>query len=315
MPPKVKKFRFKMPVKLLDSTTITVPLSMFDWAHYNTKKGAVKSHTVLNDETKLPEYVYITDGKYTDNKAAYNIPIMPHSIVVADRGYCDYGLLNYWDSIDVFFVVRCKNNVRFTSIEELPLPDKTAQDVLIDEEIEFELPNAKKKYPKHLRRIVVWNDEHEYQVELLTNNFKLAASSISALYRERWRIEFFFRDLKGSLSIRSFIGTTRNAVEIQIWTAMITMLILAWLKYISKYGWGMSNLVSTLRLNTFTKIDLMKWLNDPFTPPPEDMEEDKVESIEKANLTPKFLPKSTPKTMREGIEQDLFPENVWNSED
>ena len=139
-----------------------------------------------------------------------------------------------------------------------------------DEEIELELPAAKKKYPKELRRIAVWNEEHGFMVELLTNNFTLAASTIAAIYKARWNIEIFFRSLKQLLRIKSFIGTTRNAVEIQIWTALITMLILTWLKHIAKYKWAMANLVVSLRLNTFTKINLNKWLDEPFTPPPDE---------------------------------------------
>ena len=263
------KFRFKMPIKLLDSTLVSLTMSVYDWAHYTTKKGAVKMHTLLDYDCLLPEFVCVTTGKITDNKAAYDISVLPHSIVVADRGYCDYSLLNHWDSNDVFFVVRHKDNIRYRTIAERPLPEKHAQNVLIDEIIEFELPTAKEKYPKQIRRIAVWNDEHGITVELLTNNFKLAASTIAELYRQRWQIEIFFRNLKQLLRIKSFVGTTRNAVEIQIWTAMITMLLLCWLKHTAKYKWALANLVVSLRLNTFTKIDLEKWLNEPFTPPPD----------------------------------------------
>lgn len=263
------KFRFKMPVKMLDSTLVSLSLSLYDWAHYRTKKGAVKMHTLLDYDCLLPEFVNITDGKVTDNKAALDIPVPPHSVVVADRGYCDYGLLKHWDSNDVFFVVRHKDNIRYRTIEERPLPKKRAQNVLIDEVIEFELDEARKKYPGQLRRIAMWNDEHGYIVEILTNNMALAASTIAALYKARWLIEVFFRNLKQILRIKSFVGTSRNAVETQIWTALITMLVLVWLKHIAKYKWALANLVASLRLNTFTKIDLFKWLDEPFSPPPD----------------------------------------------
>lgn len=264
-----KSFRFKMPIKLLDSTLVSLTLSVYDWAHYTTKKEAVKMHTLLDYDSLLPEFVNITDGKVTDNKAAFDIEINPFSIVVADRGYCDYSLLNHWDSNNVFFVVRHKDNIRYTTAEERSLPEKRAQNVLIDEIIEFERPAAKAKYPKHLRRIAVWNEEHGFVVEQLTNNFTLAASTIAALYKARWEIEIFFRNLKRLLRIKSFIGTSRNAVETQIWTALATMLLFCWLKHIARYKWALANLVVSLRLNTFTKIDLEKWLNEPFTPPPD----------------------------------------------
>lgn len=264
-----KSFRFKMPIKLLDSTLVSLTLSVYDWAHYTTKKEAVKMHTLLDYDSLLPEFVNITDGKVTDNKAAFDIEINPFSIVVADRGYCDYSLLNHWDSNNVFFVVRHKDNIRYTTAEERSLPEKRAQNVLIDEIIEFERSAAKAKYPKHLRRIAVWNEEHGFVVEQLTNNFTLAASTIAALYKARWEIEIFFRNLKRLLRIKSFIGTSRNAVETQIWTALATMLLFCWLKHIARYKWALANLVVSLRLNTFTKIDLEKWLNEPFTPPPD----------------------------------------------
>ncbi len=263
------KFRFKMPIKLLDSSTVTLTMSLYEWAHYTTKKGAVKMHTLLDYDSLLPEFVNITDGKCGDNKAAFDIPVTPHSVVVADRGYCDFSLLNDWDSNNVFFVVRHKDNLLYSQVKELELPEKRAQNVLIDEIIELDGTQTKRKYPKRIRRIAVWNDEHNYVVQLLTNNFKLAASTIAELYKARWLIEIFFRNIKQLLKIKSFIGTSRNAVETQIWTALATMLLLCWLKHVAKYKWGLANLVVSLRLNTFTKIDLEKWLNEPFTPPPE----------------------------------------------
>ena len=263
------KFRFKMPIKLLDSSTITLTMSLYEWAHYTTKKGAVKMHTLLDYDSLLPEFVNITDGKCGDNRGALDIPVSPHSVVVADRGYCDFSLLDYWDSRNVFFVVRHRDNLLYSQIEERLLPETRAQNVLIDEIIELTGEQTKKKYTKPLRRIAIWNDEHGYVVQLLTNNFKLSASTIAQLYKARWMIEIFFRNIKQLLKIKSFIGTSRNAVETQIWTALSTMLLLCLLKHIAKYKWGLANLVVSLRLNIFTKIELEKWLNEPFAPPPE----------------------------------------------
>ena len=263
------RFRFKMPIKLLDSSTITLTMSLYEWAHYTTRKGAVKMHTLLDYDSLLPEFVNITDGKCGDNRGALDIPVSPHSVVVADRGYCDFSLLDHWDSRNVFFVVRHKDNLLYSQIEERSLPETRAQNVLIDEIVELKGEQTKKKYTRPLRRIAVWNDEHGYVVQLLTNNFKLAASTIAQLYKARWTIEIFFRNIKQLLKIKSFIGTSRNAVETQIWTALSTILLLCWLKHIAKYKWGLANLVVSLRLNTFTKIELDKWLNEPFTPPPE----------------------------------------------
>lgn len=264
-----KKFRFKMPIRLLDSTLVSLTLSVYDRAHCTAEKGAIKMHTLLDYDSLLPELVNITDGKVSDNKVAFDIDIHPFSIVVADRGYCDYALLDHRDSNNVFFVVRHRDNMRYTSIEERPLPERQARDILIDEVIEFELPNAKAEYPQRLRHIAVWNEKHRYVVELLTNNRTLAASTIAVLYKAGWEIEIFFRNLKQLPRIKSFIGMSRNAVKTQIWTAKSTMLIFSWLKHIARYKWVPANLVASLRLNTFTKIDLIKWLDEPFTPPPD----------------------------------------------
>ena len=142
-------------------------------------------HTLLDYDCLLPKFVNITVGNRSDNKATFDIEIKPHSIVVADRGYCDYGLLNHWDSNNVFYVGRHKDNIRYRTIEELPLPKQHTQNVLMDESIEFGLPAAKEKFPKRLKRIAVWNDEHGFVIELLTNNFTLAASTIAKLYKAR----------------------------------------------------------------------------------------------------------------------------------
>jgi hypothetical protein len=263
------KFRFKAPIKLLDSSMVTLTLSLYDWAHYTTTKGAIKMHTLLDYDTLLPEFVTISTGKCTDDKASFDIPIAPHSVVVADRGYCNFELLNDWDSKHVLFVVRHRDNLLYEPIRELDLPQHAAQNILIDEIIELKGTKTSLKYPKRLRRIAIWNEEHEFTLQLLTNNMQLAASTLAELYKSRWQIEIFFRNLKQLLRIKSFIGTSRNAVETQIWTALTTMLLLCWLRHTARYKWGLANLVVSLRLNTFTKIDLEKWLNEPFTPPPD----------------------------------------------
>ncbi len=264
------KFRFKAPIKLLDSSMVTLTLSLYDWAHYTTTKGAIKMHTLLDYDSLLPEFVTISTGKCTDDKASFDLPIAPHSVVVADRGYCNFELLNDWDSKHVLFVVRHRDNLLYEPIQELDLPKHAVQNILIDEIIELKGAKTSLKYPKRLRRIAIWNEEHEFTLQVLTNNMQLAASTIAALYKERWQIEIFFRNLKQLLRIKSFIGTSRNAVETQIWTALTTMLLLCWLKHTAHYKWGLANLVVSLRLNTFTKMDLEKWLNEPFTPPPDD---------------------------------------------
>jgi hypothetical protein len=265
---KQTKFRIKSKIFLLDATVISLCLSLFDWAKYKTNKGAVKMHTLLDYDGNLPAYVNITDGKTADNKGAYDIPLLAGSVIVADRFYNDFSLLKVWDSNKVFFVIRHKDNLRFTSIKENMLPDNRHQHILKDELIELTGYQSVKKYPKRLRRIAIWDEENQQTIELITNQTSWTANTISELYKSRWEIEIFFRDIKGLLHIKSFIGTSQNAVMIQIWTALITILILKFLKELAKYGWRLSNLVAFIRLNLFVKIDLKTWLDRPFEHPP-----------------------------------------------
>ena len=258
------KFRIKSKIFLLDASTVSLCLSLFDWAKYKTKKGAIKMHTLLDYDGNLPAYVNITDGKTADNKGAYEIPLLKGSVIVADRFYNDFSLLNVWDSTGVFYVVRHKENIKFRSIKEKELPENRHQNLLKDEIIKLTGLQSKKKYPKKLRRVAIWDEKNEQVIEVITNNMTWCANTISELYKSRWQIEIFFREIKQLLHIKSFIGTSQNAVMIQIWTAMITILILKYLKQLAKYNWYLSNLVAFIRLNLFVKIDLIKWLDEPF---------------------------------------------------
>lgn len=266
------KFKIKSKIFLLDATTISLSLSLFDWAKYKTAKGAVKMHTLLDFDGNLPAYVNITNGKTADNKGAYEIPLLKGSVIVADRFYNDFALLNIWDSNKVFFVIRHKENLQFTKKKDNELPQNRHQHILIDEIIELKNQSSKDKYPNKLRRVTVWDAVNEQEIELITNQFSWSANTIGELYKSRWQVEIFFRDIKQLLHIKSFIGTSENAVMTQIWTALITILILKALKAQSQFDWHLSNLVAFIRLNLFVKIDLQKWLDKPFEehidPPP-----------------------------------------------
>ena len=266
------KFRIKSKIFLLDSSTISLCLSLFDWAKYKTAKGAVKMHTLLDYDGNLPAYVNISNGKTADNKGAYDIPLLKGSVIVADRFYNDFSLLNIWDSKDVCFVVRHKDNIRYRTIKEIELPDNKYEHILKDEIIELTGYQSKKKYPGRLRRVAIWDDKNNQVIEVITNQMTWIANTISELYKSRWQIEIFFREIKQLLHIKSFIGTSENAVMIQIWTALITILILKALKAMAKYGWQLSNLVAFIRLNLFVKINLQNWLDKPFEDPPRKQE-------------------------------------------
>jgi len=264
------KFKIKSKILLLDSTTVSLSLSLFDWAKYKTAKGAVKMHTLLDYDGNLPAYVNITDGKTADNKGAKDIPMHKGSVVVADRFYNDFRLLNIWDSNGVYFVVRHKENLQYTTIKENDLPENRHQNILKDELIKLKNANSNEKYPNKLRRVAVWDEKNQTTIEIITNQMSWTANTISELYKARWEIEIFFREIKQLLHIKTFIGTTENAVMIQIWTALITILILKALKTLAIYKWHMSNLVAFIRLNLFVKINLQNWLDKPFDEPPKE---------------------------------------------
>ena len=258
------KFKIKSKIFFLDSTTISLCLSIFDWAKYKTAKGAVKIHTLLDFDGNLPSYINITDGKTADNKGAYEIPLLKGSVIVADRFYNDFYLLNLWDSKGVYFVVRHKDNIQYRVIKENELPGNRHEHLLKDEVIELKNTSSKDKYPKRLRRVAVWDNENKQVIELITNQMTWTANTIGELYKSRWNVEIFFRDVKQLLHIKSFVGTSQNAVMIQIWSALITILVLKALKAMAKFNWNLSNLVAFIRLNLFVKISLQHWLDKPF---------------------------------------------------
>jgi len=261
-----KKFRFKNKLVSLDSTVIDLCLSMYDWARFRRTKGAVKLHLVLDHDGYLPSFAVITDGKCHDVKVAHCLKFDAGTVVVDDRGYNDYHLFAKWTSEGVFFVTRMKDNALYIVIEERDIPKN--RPVLRDEVILFTGVGAAEKCPYPMRRIEFYDAEKEETFVFLTNNMKLGATTVAAIYKDRWQIELFFKALKQNLKIKTFVGTTPNAVKIQIWTALIAMLILRYLQIKATFNWSLSNLVALLRMNLFTHRDLWAWLNEPFETPP-----------------------------------------------
>lgn len=260
------KLRFKNKLYSLDATVIDLCLEMFDWAKFRRTKGAIKLHLLLDHDGYLPTYCVITEGKVHEIKVARSLELPPDSFLAIDRGYVDYLWLDQLDEQGVFFVTRLKENASFHVDGELSAP---RGNILADEAIW--LPGSGKSYhaARLFRRVVVWDEVGGREIVLLTNNFKLSARTLAAIYKERWQIELFFKALKQNLKIKTFVGVSRNALEIQIWTALIAMLVLKYLQLRSRIKWSLSNLVALLRLNLFVHRDLWEWLDEPFTPPPE----------------------------------------------
>jgi hypothetical protein len=265
---KREKFkRIKRKIYMLDSTVISLCLKVFDWAKYRKQKGAIKLHTMLDYDGCMPSYLCMTAGKQADVKHAQYMLLPKKSVVVADRGYQDFSMLSDWDKNDIYFVIRLKKSINYEMINELPLRSSDKNKILKDELIMLIEDDTKDEYPKAIRRVAVYDDENQKVIELITNNLTWTASTIAELYKQRWRVEIFFKELKQHLKIKSFIGTNENAMWIQIWTALISLLLLRYLKETAKYGWSLSNLIAFLRMNLFVKIMLVEWLDNPFRPP------------------------------------------------
>jgi hypothetical protein len=260
------KFRFKNKLLSLDSTTLSLCLTMFPWAQFRRAKGGVKAHVLLDHDDYLPAYVLLTEAKRSDVKLADSFHLNPGSIVAIDRGYIDYALFARWSMAGVFFVTRLKDNAAFEVIKECHIPAN--RNILADQLIRLTGARAQANYPELLRRVVVWDRDNECQIVLLTNLLEFGATTIAAIYKERWKIELFFKALKQNLTVKTFVGTSENALRIQIWTALIALLLLKWLHHLSKANWSLSVLASMLRLNLFTYRDLTRWLHEPTETPP-----------------------------------------------
>lgn len=262
-----KKFRFKNRLLTLDSTTIELCAEMFDWAHWRQTKGAVKLHLLLDHEGYLPVFGVVTTGKVGDVKVAQRLDFPKGSIVAIDRGYVDYHLFTGWTRQGVYFVSRLKKNADVVTVKSRPVLKGSA--ILRDEIIRLKPFEAGRPDLEDLRCVTVWLEDKQEELVLLTNHFDLAASTIAAIYKERWQIELFFKLLKQQLKIKTFVGTSANAVRIQIWTALIAVLIVRYLQFRSQFRWAVSNLVALLRWNLFSYRNLWAWLNRPFDTPPE----------------------------------------------
>lgn len=261
-----KKFRFRNKLFSLDLTVIPLCASLFDWARYKRTKGAVKLHLLLDHEGYLPVFAHISDGKEREFSVARKLSFPKGSIVAVDRGYIDYALFRRWTDEGSFFVTRERGNANFHVLDEKPVPQDRA--ILKDQAIHLGEYYSRRRYPYLLRRIEVWDEKNARVVVLLTNHFGFGATTIAAIYKDRWQIEIFFKTIKQNLKIKSFVGTSPNALMIQIWTALIAILILKYLQFLSRFAWSLSNLVAMLRYNLFTYRDLWTWINNPFEPPP-----------------------------------------------
>ena len=258
-------FRFRNKLYSLDSTTIDLCLSVFPWAKFRRAKGAVKVHVGLDHEGLLPSFITVTDGKSHDITVGRTLDLPADSIVAMDRAYIDYTWFNALDSKGIFFITRQKRNATYRVIERHPV--LKAKGLTCDQTI---LLTGIKAHacPIPLLRIGYRDTETGKHYVFLTNNFTLAAKTIADIYKARWQIELFFKCIKQNLKIKSFVGTSKNAVLTQIWVAMCTYLLMAWIKFSSRIDRSFQQMIRLLQLNLFDRRDLLSLLRgDPDEPP------------------------------------------------
>jgi IS4 transposase len=240
---------------------------MFDWAKFRRTKGAVKLHMLLDHDGYLPSFAIVTTGKISDITVARRLRLEPGTVLVMDRGYIDYEWFVKLTLQGVFFVTRLKDNAVYKVAEERQVPKH--RNVLKDEIIFF--PSQSPEDPSQeyfFRRVEIWDEEKQEPLVFLTNNREFGATTIAAIYKDRWQVELFFKAIKQNLKIKTFLGTSSNAVLTQIWTALIAILVLKYLQLMSSFAWSLSNLVALLRQQLFVYRDLWTWLNAPFDGPP-----------------------------------------------
>jgi hypothetical protein len=254
------KFKFKNPLQIFDATVIDLCLAAFPWAKFRTTKGAIKLHCQLDYAGQIPTFMVITEAKQHEiTVTRSSFAILPDSIYCMDKGYIDFKWFKTIDDTGAFFVTRAKDNLNYTVTGQHSEPLK--KNILSDEIITLNGFYQQQDYPKELRLIHFYDNENDKVLVFLTNNFKLAASTIAAIYKARWQIEVFFKWIKQNLKIKTFLGTSKNAVMTQVWIAMCYYLILSYIKYQSKYKYSLFYLHKIIQETLLDRIHLIDLLN------------------------------------------------------
>ena len=253
-------FRFKMPIHVIDSTTLELVANCMDWAKHRRRKAAAKTHMRLSLQSLLPSFVIVDTAAEHDNLRARELcaELKSGEICLFDKGYVDFGHLRDLDQRGVFWVTRAKENMAYEAVKNMP--QSKDQKILKDEVIILSNPN--KPAPELMRRIValVPIDGEEREMTFLTNNLQWSPSSVADLYRCRWQIEVFFKQIKQTLQLADFLGHNANAVRWQVWTALLTYVLLRYLSYLSKWSHSFTRLFTILRAALWSKFDLLKLL-------------------------------------------------------
>lgn len=252
-------FRFRNPLYSLDATVIDLCLTVFPWADFHHSKGAVKLHVGLNHAGYLPEFVTVTEGSTYEIGVGKVMNFPKGSIVVIDRGYNDYAWYKELTDKEIFFVTRLKKAADYRVVARHQVDRRKG--LTSDQTIVFRGKFTAKKCPIPMRRVGYRDPDSGKQYYFLTNNFKLAAKTIADIYKSRWQVELFFKWIKQNLKIKSFVGTSKNAVLTQIWIALCVYLILAFIKFRSGLGKSMQTILRLLQVNLFEKRELVALLS------------------------------------------------------
>ncbi len=258
------KFKFKNSLYSLDATTVDLCLSIFPWAKFRRAKGGIKIHSLLDHRGHIPSFIVITDAKQHEGKVAKSLelPLSSDSILVFDKAYIDFKWLKTLDNSKVFWVTRAKSNMKYEFIGQLKHNNKKG--IISDKIIKLTGLKTAHKYPEKIRMVEYYDKETEKLYTFITNNFKLAAYTITQIYKERWQVELFFKWIKQNLKIKTFIGTSKNAVLSQIWIAMIYYLLLAYIKYQTKYKHSLLKLARIIKETIFERANLIDLLSLDF---------------------------------------------------
>jgi putative transposase len=253
-------FRFHNKLYSMDASTIDLCLSVFPWAEFRQTKGAVKMHTVLDHDGLIPAFVDITDGKTHDITVARTLQLPKGSILTVDRGYVDYAWFQSLDSKGIYFVTRSKINMRYRVVKR----NKVVKGSGVNCDQHIELVSQKGQlYKGQLRRVGYKDPETGKQYHYITNHFKLSAKTIADIYKQRWQIELFFKWIKQNLKIKSFIGTSNNAVMTQIWIAMCTYLLIHYFKWKNSLTQSALEIIRLLHMNWFERRDIIELFKPP----------------------------------------------------
>ena len=247
-------------VYALDATTIDLCLSMFPWANFRTNKGAIKLHTLLDLRGNIPSFIYISDGKLHEVNTLDLIPLEPGAFYVMDRGYLDFERLYPFHHGGAFFVIRAKTNLKCRRVYSSPTDRSTG--IICDQSVLLTSTRSAKVYPEKLRRVKYYDTETDKTLVFLTNNFALPALTIAQLYRSRWQVELFFKWIKQNLRIKSFYGTSENAVKAQIWIAISVYVLVAIMKKRLKIEASLYTILQVLSVTMFERITLLQTLTD-----------------------------------------------------